>query len=312
MYAEINRRLEEAQQGIHRLNKIDSMLKGLGDEQLSLERKLSELKDILDKENLDVEKLERKSLANIFYSVLGSLPEHVEKEKSEALAAKLKYGQAVLDLEDVKREISMLNSECMKYMDCERMYEGLYAQKKEMLMKSDPEKAQSLMDFSEQLSISKSSLKEIKEAISAGRNVISCLDKALSSLDSAEGWGTWDMLGGGLISDLAKHSHIDDAKYEAEQAQGLLRRFKVELADVRISNDIRIETDGFAKFSDFFFDGLIADWFMQSKIHNSQESVSQVRNQVQGVLSTLSRLENQESSTIEKLGREIKDLITKA
>ncbi len=312
MYAEINRRLEEAQQGIRRLRKIDSMLKGLRDEKLSLERRLSELKDILDKENLDVERLERKSLANIFYSVLGSLPEHVEKEKSEALAAKLKYDQAVLDLEDVKHEISRLNSERMKHMDCERMYERLYAQKRDMLMKSDPEKAQSLMDFSEQLNTSRSSLKEIKEAISAGRNVISSLDKALSSLDSAEGWGTWDMLGGGLISDLAKHSHIDDAKYEAEQAQALLRRFKAELADVRISEDICIETDGFAKFADFFFDGLIADWFMQSKIHSSQESVSRVKSQVEDVLSMLSHLENEEASSIEKLEKEINNLVTKA
>ena len=46
--------------------------------------------------------------------------------------------------------------------------------------------------------------------------MLDSLDSVLSSLESAEGWGTWDLLGGGLISDLAKHSHIDDAKVEAE------------------------------------------------------------------------------------------------
>jgi hypothetical protein len=122
----------------------------------------------------------------------------------------------------------------------------------------------------------------------------------------------WDMLGGGLISDLAKHSHIDNAKYEAEQAQKLLRRFRSELADIRISDDIHIETGGFAKFADFFFDGLIADWFMQSKIQNSHESVSQVRSQVRSVLNKLSSLESQESSRIRKAETEIKELITKA
>lgn len=312
MYTEINRRLEEAQQGIYRLHKIDSMLKDLRDEKLSLESKLSELEDVLDKENLDVKKLEKKSLANIFYSVLGSLEEHIEKEQREALAAKLKYDQAVRDLEEVEHKISKLCSERIEYMDCERKYDSLYALKKDMLMKSDPETAQCILDFTEQLNASKSTLKEIEEAVSVGRNVISSLDKVLGSLDSAEGWGTWDMLGGGLISNLAKHSHIDDAKYETEQAQSLLRRFKTELADVRINDDIRIETDGFAKFADFFFDGLIADWFMQSKIHNSQESVSQVRSQVQSVLSTLGRLKSQQASNIEKLEIKIEDLITKA
>ena len=312
MYTEINRQLEEAQQGIHRLRKIDSMLKDLREGQLSLQDKLSELKGDLDKENIDVQKLEKMSLANIFYSVLGSLGEHVEKEKSEALAAKLKYDQATRELEDVKHEISKLCSERVKYMDYERKYNSLYALKKDTLLKLDPEKAQYLLDFTEQLSASKSTLNEIKEAISAGRNVMSSLDSALVSLDSAEGWGVWDMLGGGLISDLAKHSHIDDAKYEAERTQALLRRFKTELADVKIREDIQFETDGFAKFADFFFDGLIADWFMQSKIQNSHESVSQVRGQVQSVLNKLSCLEDQEASSVKRLETKIKDLITKA
>ncbi|HQI15725.1 MAG TPA: hypothetical protein PLL37_02085 [Bacillota bacterium] len=312
MYTEINKRLEEAQQGVFRLYKIDSMLKGLKDEQLSLERKVSELKAILDKEDLDVKKLEGNSLAGIFYSVLGRLEERLENEKKEALGAKLKYDQAVRDLEDVKHEISKLCSERGNYMDCERKYESLYAAKRDMLIKSDPDRAQKLLNLTEQLNNSKNALKEIREAISAGRSVISSLEKAMSSLNSAEGWGVWDMLGGGLISDLAKHSHIDNAKYEAEQAQILLRRFRAELADIRIREDIHIETGGFAKFADFFFDGLIADWFMQSKIKNSHESVSRVKSQVQSVLSELSSLESRESSRIRKVETEIDELITKA
>jgi len=312
MYTEINRQLEEAQQGIRRLRKIDSMLKELQDEQLSLEGKLYELKGIWDKENLDVEKLENNSLAGIFYSVLGSLEERVEKEKSEALAAKLKYEQAVHDLENVKLEISKLCSERTNYVDCEHRYDSLYAKKKDMLMKSDPEKAQRILDLTGQLNASKSALKEIREAISAGRNVISSLDNAIESLDKAEGWGMWDMLGGGLISDLAKHSNIDDAKYEVERTQELLRRFRTELADIKLNEDIHIETGGFAKFADFFFDGLIADWVMQSKIKNSNASVSQARSEVMSVMNRLSCLESQEASNIKKWEAEMNSLITKA
>lgn len=169
-----------------------------------------------------------------------------------------------------------------------------------------------MLNLNEQLSASKNALKEVREAISAGRSVINSLENAMGSLDSAGGWGVWDMLGGGLISDLAKHSHIDNAKHEAEQAQILLRRFRSELADIRISNDIHIETGGFAKFADFFFDGLIADWFMQSKIKNSHESVSKVKSQVQSVLNKLSSLESRESARIRQAEKEINNLITKA
>lgn len=135
MYTEINRQLEEAQQGVFRLRKIDSMLKNLQEEQLSLERKISELKNILDKEEIDVKKLEGNSLAGIFYSILGRLEEHVEKEQREALEAKLKYDQATRDLEDVKHEISKLNTEGVNFVDCERKYNSLYAMKRDMLIK---------------------------------------------------------------------------------------------------------------------------------------------------------------------------------
>jgi len=86
----INEKLEQAQQGVARLIKIDSMIQQLKLEQSKLESKAAELKDILNKENYDVEKIENKSIASIFYSMLGKLEEQVDKERREALAAKLK------------------------------------------------------------------------------------------------------------------------------------------------------------------------------------------------------------------------------
>lgn len=312
MYLELNEKIEENQRGIVRLHKIDSILKQLELEQENLERKASELKVLLEKENDDVEKLEHKSVASVFYSILGSLDEHVEKERREALAAKLGYEQAVKDLEDVKYQISKLSSERLDYIGCQKEYDHLYAQKKEKLIRENGEMAQRILELTDKLNLTKITLKETKEAISAGNEVLDSLNIVLSSLDSAEGWGTWDLLGGGLISDLAKHSHIDDAKAETENTQRLLRKFKTELTDIRISSDIVIETEGFAKFADFFFDGLIADWFMQSKINESQTSVERVISQVRSVIGKLEHMKAQEIANIERLEAEISELIIKA
>jgi len=309
MYTEINKQLEQAQQDIHKLHKIDSMLQEFRNEKQQLEQKVRQLKAALDKENYDVQKLENRSLASIFHSIFGNLEKRKEKEQSEALAAKLKYDQTVHDLDMVNHAILELSARRMEYKDCEEKYRRLYAQKKELLLKSGTEAAQRLMDLTERLNSLKSNLREIKEATSVGMRAINTLDSALSSLNSAEGWGTWDLLGGGLISGLAKHSHIDEAKRKVAEAQSLLHRFKAELADVNIGANIRIETDGFAKFADFFFDGLISDWAMQSRIRNSKESVAQARNHVQHILSRLSSSENQISSEIRRLESEIDNII---
>lgn len=312
MQAEINEKIEQAQWGIARQHKIDAILKKLELEQENLVSKESELKVSLAKENYDVEKLEHKSIASVFYSILGSLDEHVEKERREALAAKLRYDQTAKDWEDVKSQISILTAESLGYVGCQKEYDQLYAQKKEILMRENGGTAQKILELLEKGNLTRTDIKEINEAISAGRRVLDSLEIALSSLESAEGWGTWDLLGGGLISDLAKHSHIDDAKLEAENIQRLLRLFKTELAEINISSDIIIETEGFAKFADFFFDGLIADWFMQSKINESQASVENVKNQVLSITDQLEHLKTEENANLERHEAEIGELILKA
>jgi hypothetical protein len=312
MNSVINEKIEQAQQGIARLLKIDSMIQQLKLEKSQLESKAVQLKAILEKEDYDVEKIENKSIASVFYSMLGKLEKHVEKERREALSAKLKYDQAVRDLEDVKYQIAKLSSERLNYVNCQQEYDMLFADKKERLMNDSGESAQKILELTGKLNLEKINLKEIKEATFAGRNVLESLQRILNSLGSAEGWGTWDLLGGGLLSDIAKHSHIDDAKAETENTQRLLRQFHSELTDIRINSDIRIETGGFSKFADFFFDGLIADWFMQSKINESQESVLNVQSQVLTVVSKLEQMELQTKANIKSFDEEIKQFIATA
>ena len=312
MNSELNKKLDEAQQKIYRLNKIDAMLEDLRNDEKELRHKVFELKEILDKENLDVEKLDSTNIVSVFYSITGKLEDKKEKEQREALSAKLKYDQANYDLYSIQEEILKLEEERENYKGCFNEFNSLYEQKKEVLIRTDAASASKILEIRDRIEGSKRNLKELREAVSAGQSAVNSLDIALDSLGSAQGWGTWDLFGGGLISDLAKHSHIDDASREVERAHHHLRRFKTELADVRINYDIRFETDGFAKFADFFFDGLIADWFMQSKINNSYDSVSDVKNQVNSVLYKLQQLKEQETLNVERLENELKNIIIKS
>lgn len=312
MFSELNLEMENAHQGILSLKKIDSKLTELLRMKSSLEDKLRELVPILQKEDIDVEKLEGKSLASIFYSILGNLQTKIDKERTEALNARLKVEQSTHELEMIKYEIQTLRKNRVKFIDCEKNYNLLYAKKKALLMESKSEIADKLMHYSELINISKSTNKEINEAISAGNQALDSLLRTLDSLNSAESWGTWDMFGGGLIADLNKHSKLDDAKSEVEIVQTKLRKFKCELIDIKIEEDINIEVGGFAKFADFFFDGLFADWHMQSKILNSQEHVSNVKDKVQSIIYKLSEMEINETTTIKLLEVDIDELIKSA
>jgi len=99
----------------------------------------------------------------------------------------------------------------------------------------------------------------------------------------------------------------------AEKIQSMLiNRFRTELADVKISSQISIDIDGFTKFADFFFDGLISDWVVLSRIHDSQESVINVKKQVRTVLRKLGMMQEKEKRQLETLENELSTLISNA
>ncbi len=134
--------------------------------------------------------------------------------------------------------------------------------------------------------------KEINEARQAGQKALYALRKAQEKLSSARNWGIWDMLGGGFLSTVVKHSRINDAEVCMEDARRYLQIFQRELRDVEMPVEFRMEIGDFLTFADFFFDGLIADWMVQSKIADAREQVEEAITRVQGLLRTLDRLED--------------------
>lgn len=91
-----------------------------------------------------------------------------------------------------------------------------------------------------------------------------------------------------------------------------MRNFRTELADVNMNLDIHIDTDGFIKFADFFFDGLFADISMQNRISNSQGSVKSSKREVENVISKLERLLTQEKNSINKYENQIDEVVNNA
>ena len=141
--------------------------------------------------------------------------------------------------------------------------------------------------FTELLARKQAQEREIGEAIEAGLSARGTADSILSSLHSAGSWGTFDLLGGGLVADLAKHSHLDSAQDQIETLQIQLSRFRTELSDVTIQADIQAQVDGFLRFADYFFDGLFVDWMVLDSIQQSQAQVENTAGQIKGVLRRL-------------------------
>lgn len=131
--------------------------------------------------------------------------------------------------------------------------------------------------------------KEIKEAIRAGERALGSLREAQRQLNSAGNWGLLDIFGGNTVSGLMKHMKVNNASRCVDDARRDLAAFRDELGDIRDIEDLHVDIDGFLTFADFFFDGFIADIFVQSKIREGQRQVQEAIRRVEDILQALRR-----------------------
>lgn len=287
MLHELNDRLSRAIEQGRLKKKLERDFRAVEEELQDNLSQLASLEAQLEKEKIDVEKLERISLTYLFYSLLGNREQQVEKERQELLSVQLIYQRTKDQVEYLEQEKEVLSSRIDKLAGTKSDYELALSEKEKFLQQSNQTVSRELFELSEELANLNSELKEITEAMAAGENVLPDLDQAIESLGSAENWGLWDMLGGGFISGMIKHSHVDDARESVNNAQKKISRFKRELADVQKESEIQIDIGELATFADFFFDGLITDWVVQSKIEDSLAQANYAKNIITQVIENL-------------------------
>jgi len=303
--------LQELQRKIARKQHLEAALTQLYSSRNQLKARADELEEIMYKEQEDVERLEGGSLAAFFYSVVGRKEEKLEQEREEAYAAKVKYDAAAAELSAVEEDIAKMVEEVTPLRGCEEQYARLLQEKASAVKNSGSPEGAEIFRLEESLSRARNRIKELKEAIAAGDEAWDMAQDVLESLNSAEGWSTWDMLGGGLIADMAKHSNLDDAQWKIQALQHQLTRFRSELADVTVYADVQVNMEGFVRFADYFFDGLFVDWMVRDRIHQSQQSVYQVESQIGTVLQRLRAMLNEAEMEVIRTREKLDALILK-
>jgi len=133
-------------------------------------------------------------------------------------------------------------------------------------------------------------LKEINDVQKIIDEILSLIDEAETKFNKARNWGFFDILGGGFITDLFKHSNLDSASDIMNKINYLLKDLQRELDEVVTPTDFSMNTNTFASFADFIFDGVLADAYMQSKIMSSLKELKNLRSTLLNLKSKLSSL----------------------
>ena len=282
--------LKELWQQVAEKKSCEAKQKELTAQRDTLADRLKKLEKSKLAEQADVDRLEGHSLAAFFYQVIGKMDEKLDKERQEAYAARVKYDAALHDLSSVDADLEQIQNRLERLSDCERQYQAALYRKNQKHQSICPPCRTAGCRKRKPHCRAESPKRELLEAINAGKTALHTVNEVLETLDNAEGWSTWDVMGGGLMADLAKYEELDDAQEQIEQLQVELRRFKTELSDVEITADLQVTVDSFLKFADFFFDGLFADWAVLDHINQAQSRVENTKGQIKRVLALLKKM----------------------
>ncbi|PYF03943.1 hypothetical protein [Ureibacillus chungkukjangi] len=262
----------------------------------NLTEQLTHIKREIDNYNLELKEIRKKlqhldsfSFINLIQSWTGKQEELRAQKIDKAAILELKMNEAEKMKEDLTNDLVLTTSELQKsdQQKLNNKLELLIAKKQIWLKEFEPDKALKLQQLEEEeLNCSKLKI-EIEEARATGKDAIRILSSTLKVLDSASNYSTWDtFLGGGLLATHLKHEKIDESKNKMHQAQIALQRFKNELLDIQemSTRHLTINTDGFVKFADYFFDDIFSAWSTHTKITSSKEHISRVLSDVRNTI----------------------------
>lgn len=303
------KRLRELQEKKQRKAHLDAIRSELAKQQRELSDKTISLKGAMVNEQADVDRLERGGLVSMFYELLGSKEKKLEKERQEAYAARMKYEAALREQTEVEHRLSRAVEEYRRVRDCEQEYSALLNALLEEVRAAGDSRSEEIVGIEQEIGQHNEVIREISEALAAANEASSAANTVLQHLEDAESWATWDILGGGLISDIAKHSALDSAQDAVNVLQSKLRSFKTELVDVNMEANVQISVEGFLSFADFFFDGFFMDYAVMDHIEKAIAEVRVTKEQIKGVMDTLRMMQKQREAEVHRLRERIEQLV---
>lgn len=267
--------------------RLEAMLQELRSQREPLRQKVAQLEKSMLSERRDVDRLEGNSLAAFFYHAMGKKEEKLDSERREYYAARVKYDAAARELEAIEQDIENTEEDLADLAGCEERYTRALEEKRLAIETAGTDLSGELLEKEQELTSLQVRQKELEEAIAAGTTVLRTASDVLNSLRNVESLSYLDRFGKNALADLAKHETWDDAQKMVEQLQIHLQQFNKELLDVDIRETMQASIDRMLKFSDSFFDDLLAGDPGPEQLHQSHTQVNQALDLILGILRQL-------------------------
>jgi len=202
-----------------------------------------------------------------------------QEQQREILEMLARMRLTQYELKDVRKRIAQYETEEKALSGCEERYqqklEQIHAEENEILQKEIR---------LEQMNIDKT---ELQEAMDAGNLAMAAARSVYESLSMAERWGTRELSGGSLISDVVKYNHMETAQKRMENLQVMISRFRTQLSEFQIQEKLHVSIYGFRQYADIFPDNLFPDQELHIRVKMAKEQVMGMEKKIDHVIAGL-------------------------
>jgi len=187
-------------------------------------------RQVLASESADVEKLDKASLENLFYSIMGKMKEKRAKEESEAADAQSKYETVLAEIKAAEDEIGYLKYELRTLGNCDLDYEALKKEMVDTLISSQTEISPKVELLVQQMNQAGADADELATVIEVGKasqkTALELHEELRKSQRLAHNYGRRGGSHGIIVDELL--THMENQEY-LRAGQEILDRLKRQL-----------------------------------------------------------------------------------
>ncbi len=268
-----------------------------------------------EKEQRDVENLEKESFSNFVLRTVGRYDKKAEREIQEEVEAKARYDKALVHQRELERELARLTGAIRELESLSREYQSRLEEKRlELQGRLTQPQGQQLAKLEQERLWLLTQATEVNEASHAAMRALDTARQAYDSLDRADGWATWDVWGGrGILTHIAKYNHVDAAETAFNTLTTQLYRLRTELADVQgFSSPALSEISSTNRALDFWFDNIFTDLAVRNQIRDNASQLESLLHALETVQQSLHARGREIQIQLERNSRQQEDLLVGA
>ncbi len=266
---------------------------------------------LVEKEHKDVEALERIGLRSLFTSVLGGGEKRRDIEQQEYMQALLEYRAIHRQLELVTYEKELLDKQSARLPTAEKELSELLKVAEQKVAYNDKTVRTQLKDIGLLIGLSTARSREVVEAQEVCTQIDAKVKTLLNYLRKVHQWTPYShpMHGKGRYSSYKKKTYIDRSQDEVIEINHLLDRLTVELSDIYSDHQHGLHIREFETFIEDFYDHLITDWVLRTKLRTAIAGTQVVYDKLQRVADALDEEHTQEEARLKQLRKQKEDII---